>query len=458
MLIAETVRLIEADGPLDDAEAMRLAAHAPGGREDKLLARAAALGARLGLQDEIQAWRARAVLIWPMLALLVFLIGYGLVDKLLGDARTINAVLAFVAALGVHFVSLVLWILSLGLAGTAFSSRLARLSLGNLSLWLAQRLSGTQGGDKGKLATAALAILERSRTMPWLLGLISHVVWAGAFLLALAGLWLMFSFREYRLTWETTIQGSEFFIRFIEVTGALPRSIGFPTPDAAILTGADFAARDRAVAFWLMGATFTYGLLPRVVLALLSWAVVARRRARLALDMTDPYFRKLQARIDEIGRTQLVDPERAHQPWPDVPDRPLPSAQQGRALVGFELPPESAWPPAGLDLDIQLSLNLSGAANESSAALDRLSSVAPSRILFVCDQAASPDRGTARFLRQAAACGEQAAILLLPVRAAATQEPWVRRWQDWLAEGGLGALQVFDDAARAAAWVETRNG
>jgi Protein of unknown function (DUF2868) len=287
LLLAETVRLVETDGPLDDAEANRHASAAHEGREERLLARAAWLGRRLGLDEELHAWRARAGMVWAALALLVFLVGYGLVENLLGDGRTINAVLAFMAALGVHLVSLVLWLLSLCFVGKPGASSLARLSLGNLSLWLAARTAGRRATHSRQLLPAMLSILERSRLLPWLFGLISHAVWAAAFLLALLGLWFMFSFREYRLTWETTIQGSDFFFGFIEATGVLPRQLGFPAPDHAVLAGADSATRHRALAYWLMGSTFTYGLLPRVLLALLCAAVVARRRKALMLDMTD---------------------------------------------------------------------------------------------------------------------------------------------------------------------------
>lgn len=453
LLLAETVRLVESEAPLDDAEANRHAA-AAGTDEQRLLARAGLLGRRLGLQEALQAWRARIGLAWVGLAALVFLAGYGLIENLLGAGRTINAVLAFMVALGVHFLSLALWLLSLPGDGRGASAVLARFSLGNLSLWLAERLGGA-AAHRRRLPAAALALLERARLLPWLLGLLSHVIWAAAFLLALLGLWFMFSFREYRLSWETTILSSGFFTGFIDATGMLPRLLGFSAPDAdALAASTDSVLRHRALAYWLMGCIFTYGLLPRVLLALLSAAVVARRRARLALDTADPYFRKVLARIDEIGRTAVVDPAPRAAAAMAGGDAWAAADAAAPALVGFELPPECAWPPPGLGAPA-LSINVSGAGDQLRDALRELDHARPSRILFVCDLAASPDRGTARFLRQAAACGQRAAILLLGVRGGG--EAGQRRWQAWLAQSALQDLACFGDAARAAVWLEGRH-
>lgn len=450
LLIAETVRLVEADAPLDDDEATRRAAAMDGGREQRLLARAALLADRLGLWRDLQAWRTRAVIAWAGLGLLVFLAGYGLLQGLLGGGRTINVMLAFLTALGMHFLTLALWLLGL-LAGAA---ALSRLSLGNLLLRIASWRASGAGAHRSRLPPAALALLDRARLLPWLFGLASHAVWSVAFVLALAGLWIMFSFREYRLTWETTIQSSEFFVGFIEATGLLPRLLGFPVPDAAALA-ADTAGVQRSLAWWLIGCTFVYGLLPRLLLTLLCAAVTARRRRRLALDLGDPYYRKLLARMDDIGRSAVIDPER-HAPAASA-DEDMRAAADGRALalVGFELPPECPWPPPGIAPAPRLSINVSGSGDQRREALLALQAQRPGRILFVFDQAASPDRGAARFLREARASGGAASLLLLPVRGG--DDARANRWRAWLADSGMGNLRTFDDASAAAAWLEGRD-
>lgn len=450
LLIAETIRFIEADGPLDDDEANRRAAAIEGNREQRLLARAAVLGERLGLPQELQAWRSRALIAWAGLGLLVFIAGYGLLQGLLGAGRTINVMLAFIGALGMHFLTLALWLLSFVSGGG--TSALTRLSLGNLLLRLASTHAGP--GRRSPMLQAALSLLARARLLPWLFGLAAHAVWSIAFVLALAGLWIMFSFREYRLTWETTIQSSQFFIAFIEASGALPRLLGFPVPSAADL-GADSAAAQRLLAWWLIGCTFVYGLLPRLLLTLLSAAVLARRRRALGLDAADPYYRKLLARIDLIGRSKVVEPERRAADDAGAAHIAPAARGQGAALVGFELPPECPWPPAEIGAVPALAINVSGSGDQRREALDRLQAQRPERILFICDQSASPDRGTARFLREARASGARASLLLLPVRGGG--EAFTRRWQDWLADSGLQPLPTFEGAAAASAWLEGRD-
>ena len=58
-IVTETIRLVETRGPLEDAQAMRTAAHAPLGREQQVTLRARLLGERFDLAGHLE--RARAL-------------------------------------------------------------------------------------------------------------------------------------------------------------------------------------------------------------------------------------------------------------------------------------------------------------------------------------------------------------------------------------------------------------
>ena len=64
---------------------------------------------------------------------------------------------------------------------------------------------------------------------------------------------------------------------------------------------------------------------------------------------------------------------------------------------------------------------------------------------------ASPDRGTARFVREAAAQAGRTALLLVG-QGDALADGAVRRWPDWLEAEGLQALTVVESVPAAIDW------
>ncbi|HVL74941.1 MAG TPA: DUF2868 domain-containing protein, partial [Noviherbaspirillum sp.] len=376
---------------------------------------------------------------------------YGIAAAVVGGGRTVNAVTAFFALLGMPTLLLMLWA-AMAIGGGS-AGGLGRVSFGNLLLRVLARLPGERNPHAPALAHAAYALLQRARLLPWAFGIVSHAVWAAAFVLILAALWFAFSFQAYRLTWETTILEPGFFVRFVTVTGVIPHALGFPLPDAATLLDPAAPGGDhRAWAWWLIGCAFVYGLLPRVVLALASWIAWRRGARRLHLDTAEPYYRKLLARFAEMEQPVVVD---AEQPTPQEA-AVMPAAGEpagpARAVVGFELPPEQAWPPQPLE-DADLIERIAGAGNERRALLEKLGRLRPRALLVVCHAASTPDRGTERFLREAAHEAGRTALLLAAPEAGGAQ-----RWQDWLRQAGLVRIDCLTDAGQAAAWLEGAHG
>ena len=454
--MATAVQAIEQTGPLDDAAALAEAARRHSAPQLRLRERAWLLGQRLGLAAQMLRWRDAAWLLGAALALAVVLLANGVVFAMLTDGRTINAGSALVAALGMHFVTLVLWLLGTLLPFTG-AGPLGRLSLGPLLLQGLARLPLGQRAHSSALARAAGSLLQRTRLAPWAFGLVSHLVWSAAFVLVLVGLLLAFAFKEYRLTWETTILSAQTFADFVRATGWLPGLLGFPVPELTVGASPQgpLALPASAAAWWLVGCVAVYGLLPRLLLAALCAVVWQRRKNRLQLDTSDPYFAQLLARFAALQASRVVDVERPSPSGPAQLATLAPGASgSALAVVGFELPQAQDWPPAALAQAAQYTKQISGTLDERRSVLDALAQLHPRALLLVCNAAATPDRGTERFVREACSHAGQCALWLADPPAGRGQPPNRERWRHWLDAAGLQAIAIFAQPTDALAWAE----
>ena len=452
-LMLDAVQRIEADGPLDDQPALRQAFATQPTRAAQVQERAWLLGQRLDLPHEWARWRQMGWLAVAALALLMAFTGLGLARAVLGEGRSINAVAAFVSLLGLHAVMLLIWFVALALSHGRWAP-----PLGRAALWLTARLPFERGPHAPVLLHSFTAVLQRQRLLGWLTGAISHGIWTLAFVITLAVLAFGFAFHAYTLTWETTILSADFFQRFVQITGALPALLGFAVPDAAAVQrvgNAAVSANQREWAWWLMGCVVVYGLLPRALLAALClWRWRAgTRRLQGQVDMADPYVLRLVQRLDALEPPpEVIDPERPA-PFSAAPKRSSlpPGAPGSLAVIGFELPPEVPWPLPDLPESTEPPQRIAGSANERQAVLAQLAQSRPESLLLVVHAAASPDRGTARFVREAMREAGRTALLLNG------NEGGARRWRDWMVSAGFEALALAESAQAATDWIANRH-
>ena len=454
-VVLEAVQRIEAAGPLDDQAALQQAFRTRPTRAAQVAERGWLLGQRLGLPAELARWRHLGWWVVAALAVAMAFTGLGTARAVLGEGRSINAVAAFVSLLGLHAVMLAVWLL--GLLFT--QGRWAGPSLGRLALWLTARLPLDRGPHALTMLQAVTAVLQRQRLLGWLTGALSHGIWTLAFLIMLAVLAFGFAFHAYTLTWETTILSADFFQRFVQITGALPALLGFAVPDAAAVQrvgNAAVSANQREWAWWLMGCVVVYGLLPRALLAALClWRWRAgTRRLQGQVDMADPYVLRLVQRLDALEPPpEVIDPERPA-PFRAPPKRSSlpPGAPGSLAVIGFELPPEVPWPLPDLPESTEPPQRIAGSANERQAVLAQLAQSRPESLLLVVHAASSPDRGTARFVREAMREAGRTALLLNG------NEGGARRWRDWMVSEGFEALALAESAQAATDWIANRHG
>ncbi|RZL88241.1 MAG: DUF2868 domain-containing protein [Variovorax sp.] len=436
--ITEAVQLVEEAGPLDDAQAIREALALRRDGSGRITERARILGARSGLLDELS--RARGWAPWVLLALvaLIVLTGLTLAGSVVGGGeRRINVVVALVSLLGLHLLTLCLWLFGLLVPMGSFNA-----SFGWLWLALTARVAGGKRGQAPVLLRAVTRLLARARLLPWALGFASHAIWSLSFAVVLAALLFALAFRNYTLSWETTILDPDFFVRGVRLLGLAPGWLGFPVPDAqTVLSPLAASSGQRDWALWLTGCIVVYGLLPRLFFALLCALVWQARRTALRPDLSQPYYRRLLGRFEALAPRQIVDADPGSVPHGAAIGLPPGETSDTLMAIGFELPDELPWPPAALHEPTAQVLRIDGSAGARRELLDTLARLRPRRVLVGCNAASSPDRGTERFLREVAALSSECRLWLLGGQATPETR---QRWHDWLAAAGLERIRAGD--------------
>ncbi len=453
--IAHAIELIEEVGPLDDEQAMAQAFKKHTGAQDRLLERAWSLGKKLGLDREIERWK---ILQWPIgvaFCLIVYSTWGGLIANFARHDRPINAAIALATVLLIPTAIFVFWLVAVikqlvaadspgsFLSGGAFGAMLAWIPLG-------RKL------HTGFLARSALTVLQKNRLTTWFFGLMSHALWSVVLLLVLATLYFFFRFEDYSLYSTTTTGVRASTDEWIRASGQLPAQLGFPGLASAPLDLTAIGKQSYVLAWWVIGCTFTYGLLPRLVALASCWWILRGRKDRLQLDTREPYFQKLLVRFRAMEPSTSVDPENPfHHGPPPRPSPQVPDQQLAFALIGFELSDDHRWPPLHLDRQANVVRRVAGSFDERRTVLNELANTFPHQALVVCDVASSPDRGTERFIREVCSYVAHGAILLAASNR--SSQVYTQRWSNWIASLELKNLTCLCTEVDANQWLNRSN-
>ena len=465
--LAELVRRHEEHhGALDDARIHADARAAAPDFEDRLLHRADALGAREGWREAILRWQARARVLLLAAAVLALVLGFGAAAGVLGDGtRPVNVVWTLGGLLGVHLFSLLLWLVTLALQGGARGGFQHGGVLGRAWLALTGFLDRSKAAADLPLALGGL--LGRGRLAAWGVGAANHALWCAALLGATLGVLALLATRRYGFVWETTILPADTFVALSAALGALPGMLGFPVPDAATVAASGDApmldeAGRRAWAGWLVGAVVVYGVLPRLVLALLCVALWRRGTRRLALDLSRPGYARLRPLLmPDSERIGVRDPEPAAMPHPQR-HVAVAHGDGGAVAVAIELGDDLAWPHAlvagrGDAADAAPAWEDGGrldSREQRRGARARFAAHPPVRLVVAVDARQTPDRGSLGLIAELADHAQATRVWLAGIDAAAEHAGRLRQWREGLAGIGLGEEAVLVDARAAWVWLE----
>jgi hypothetical protein len=457
--LAETLRLRESLwGPLEDASEVRKARASPSGFSEKLLLRAGYLAAREKLDLVLEKWASASRLTLLGLMLAGLLAGIGAALGALGDGtRSVNVLLALVALLGINALAYLFWLSSFFIRSDHAGSW-----LGDVWLWLTRKLAR---GPDAALAPRALAeLLSRQGALRWVLGAVSHAVWALAFVGALACMLALLSARRYGFSWETTLLSPDTFVWLTAALGWLPSLLGFPTPPAEIVRASDGLQTlpDSAMALWsgwLIGCVVVYGLLPRLLGLAVSLYIAGRRLRALTLDTTLPGYAELRDRLDPSSETTGIDAAATdgYQSTLHALDVAAPQTVD-RAILGIELPADISWPPAALPEGVS-DLGVIDGRSHRHQVLERLQRGNAGRLLLVCDMSQTPDRGTISLLSELGSLAQQPHVALLrPVLSDDRAHARAAVWQEKLTQAGFPADAVHEDLAEGVRWLGVADG
>ncbi|WP_435038359.1 DUF2868 domain-containing protein [Pseudomonas neuropathica] len=405
--LTETVRLREEHaGPLDDLEANRLARTAGGDLPSRIQRRALWLAERDGLTNALKHWLQGARLALLLLMIFAVLSGAGLAFAALGQTP-VNVFWALGSLLGLNLILLLSWLLGLVFAGEHGAT------LGRLWLWLSEKMA--RDAKAAQLAPALLVMLQRKKLNRWSLGTLVNGLWLLAMLSALILLLTLMATRRYGFVWETTILSADTFIHVTHALGYLPSLLGFNVPTVEMIRASGDGALDiesarQAWATWLFGVLVVYGVLPRLLLALLCFWRWNSGKAALRLDLNLPGYAQLRERLMPTSeRLGVNDPEPAqlHRVESGVGEL----ASEGALLVAIELDEQRPWPPA-------LPKNVSNAGILDSREsrhklLEQLSRFPPARLAIACDPRRSPDRGSLALIAELARSASATRVWLL---------------------------------------------
>jgi len=484
-LLAEAVAALETGGGTAglDREAVTAAVEGGGDLERRIVVRAHRLPASEALGLAIRRIDLLTRVVAAVLLLLAAIAGASLARTVLGPGRAepVNPVWVLISMLGVQTAMLVLWaallVLRPGRRGAnvlgglvaAVSGGLARLAAGAIG-----RDRADDASDGRRVTLAALRAIGRSTLRPsaarWWTSSVSHATWASFNVGLLIALLVMLSGRHYVFAWETTILPEGVVPPVVRGLAWAPGLVGLEGPGDAMVEGTRWPGEPDVVrdargpwSALLIGSALLYGLAPRLALLAMSWALLARARRRHRLDLADPSFARLRARLLPGARSLgVVDPE-----GPDEHRRlrvePAAGAEADRrpatgspAFVGLELePPASGWPPplAGdAMVDAEDLGSIDGRA-ERRRVVETLASaeIAPAALLVVADLTATPDRGLAATLAALDAAAPSRTLLLLTggqrLRDRLDRDDAAVRIEDWRAlavDVGLAAGRILE--------------
>jgi len=449
--LCEAIRLRESQwGPQDDSKARLLAQNARSPMA-KIILRAQELSRSNTLAASMATLNSASWLACLVVFSAAIIIGASSAVAALGSgAQPINIVWALISLLGLNFLSLIIWGVTL-ISPTASGGRLAQLLP-----WLTRKLA--RGPDIGLAAQAWWSLWHQARATRWLLSAGTHLIWMLLLLAASATTLFVLSTRQYDFVWETTVLSPEVFVNWVGQLAVIPHLLGFPIPDTELVRASGSIPQNSAETArklwsgWLLGCLIVYGVLPRLVLLLMSTLIVFSRRGRIKPDLTSPYYVAVLHRMTSSERHYADTPPEA-----SIFKIDATSTQWSRdtfntehILIAIEPDPKDIWPPEGIGSIVSCAGPIDSRESRQRV-LRAMTQARPKNLVLVCDARHSPDRGTVRLIRD---LSENAKRTLVWLRHNQASQAHTQAWLSQLRDLSEIKLNIQEDPASVMQWLE----
>lgn len=385
--LTQTIHLIESEsGRFADQDINRQVKAMPTSLVNRIITRATILSKQNGLYSAQKVILRSIKISFCLLLLISIFLGGSLAFSALSQSP-INLYWALLCLLGVHFITLIIWIGSF-----FFFSRFGGSLLIHCWLWIAQKLY--QKKTVQQLVPAFITLFGSS--IRWLLGFVLNLFWVVILCSALFVLVMLFSTQHYSFEWKTTLLSSDTIIKLTHYLGYVPSLFGFPIPNDDVIKLSEHALSAGDIrsswAIWLLGVFICYGLAVRFLLMTfcgIAW-VVSSRKIKLNLD--DPDFQILSQQLQPL-LTQMVDEDKLGEPkW----QLPISQIEEGSGVYLVAVDLDESWNPPH-DGHFHGFLNT---REQRNAILDLLQLKPAYKVLIAIDTDRAPDRGVLNFVQQ----------------------------------------------------------
>lgn len=409
--LTETVRLVEKDnGRFQDDEANRQARAKGGELSTRLITRAEFISQRNGLKTAQSDWLNATKIAIIVLLLVALFTGGGIAFSALAQ-NPVNLYWALFCLLGLHLITLLLWILS----SLFLPSNSGSLFI-PIWLWLANKLCHKKTINQVLPAFIMLC----GKQIRWLIGLIVNLLWTVILISALLVLIILLSTKHYSFEWQTTLLNADSIITLTQYLAFIPTQIGFSLPDSEMIRASEQAMNSGEIrsawAVWLLGIFVVYGVAVRLTLLIFCWLKWAMACQKIQLDTRYPEYQLLANELMFTADKAITDADH-YQTLNQIERNTFHQATgKKKFLVAIDVEPN--WlPPEGTEFLGFLNNN-----QQRTAILDFLQLNPAEKLLIAIDTDRSPDRGIINLIEVLITKSMQSQLWFINQG---------RQWQNW---------------------------
>jgi hypothetical protein len=356
------------------------------------------------------------------------------------QSNQVNIFWLFIILLGFHLLNLTAWFVTMTATMRHRSENKGILL--SVLIFLNKKISKHSHFDE-ETTSAYLHWQCPTQSNTWLVSSISHGAW-GCYLFAgwLMTLLLLLT-NQVDFIWETTLLSDDAFIKLTQTLSIIPQWFGLSPPNQfdILASRIDLVAQESSTrqhwANFLLASIMIYGVLPRLILTLISISMYYFQRSTLPLSNRERFIQN-RYQYKEEHSTVIVDNDsnKASESATTASKTEINTLDDRAFLQPWALFEWSAPQPGFLNKVSTLSL-LNSRKEQTLFLTEAIS--APVYILV--DASQSPDRGSRRFFTQVSASYSSAFIAIISDNESAQ---FVEDWQRLAKEAQLPFVQITD--------------